>query len=76
MGIRQTELVVKLNWPKSKASKITNGEQRYTQDILEDLATLMGLRPFELLLHPREAKALRAIRDATEHLAAAPHGRV
>jgi transcriptional regulator with XRE-family HTH domain len=60
-GLKQAELVNRLGYSKAKANAIWHGEQRLNEDILEEVATLIGARPFELLLHPDTAHHIRRL---------------
>ena len=72
---RQADLVRDLDWHRATASEVWNGRQRYTQDMIDELAVYLNLRPFELLLPPEEAMAIRRMRDAAVTIAADNAGR-
>lgn len=43
------------------------GKQQYTRDAVNELAAYLNIQPFELLMHPADAMALRRLRkDALE----------
>jgi len=65
-GFRQADLVNKLDYSKAKANSIWHGEQRLNEDILEDIASLVHARPYELLLSPATAHRLRNLEDALQ----------
>lgn len=65
----QADAQRKLGWSKAKASDIWNGQQ-YTQSVLDDLAPELNARPWELLLHPRDAFAIRSMREDAARIAA------
>lgn len=56
-------------WSRRKASDIVTGEQRYNRDIINDAARALNLNPFELLLHPADAMAMRQLRQGGVSLA-------
>lgn len=58
----QNNLVNELDWPKARASAVFNGAQRYNRDILNEVAAWLNLKPYELLMHPSEAMAIRGLR--------------
>lgn len=60
-GLKQADLVNKLDYSKAKANAIWHGEQRLNEDILEEVAALVNARPYELLLHPDTAHHLRRL---------------
>lgn len=53
-----------LSWSKSQASDLFNGKQRYTQDLIDEVAAWLQLAPYELLMPPEEAMAIRAMRNS------------
>lgn len=46
-----------------------SGKQQYTRDAVNELATYLNLRPFELLMHPDDAMAMRRLRAEMIRLA-------
>lgn len=71
LGKSQADATRDLDWPKAKASDLWTGKQRYTQDLVDEVATWFNIRPYELLMHPADAMALRQMRDAVARLAVA-----
>jgi len=59
----QADAIRELGWAKATASALFNGEQRYTQDYVEEVAAWLNIRPYELLMSPELAMAIRAIRS-------------
>lgn len=59
---RQADLVKDLDWNKAKASLMARGLQPYTRDEVNELADYLHVRPYELLMHPDDAHALRRLR--------------
>ena len=51
-------------------SELSTGKQRYNRDVLNDVAAAMHLRPYELLMHPDEAMAIRRVRESALKIAA------
>lgn len=66
-GFSQADAQKVLGWSKAKASDVWNGQQ-YNQSIIDELFIHMKARPYELLMHPEEAMALRRIRDLSPRL--------
>lgn len=64
VGKRQADVQRELGWPKATVSELWNNKQRYTQDYIDAAARWLEIAPFELLMHPKEAKALRQLRKA------------
>lgn len=72
-GKSQADVVNDLDWNKAKVSLICKGKQRYHRDDINDLAAYLHLEPFELLLPPDRAMAMRQYRaSAAEVVKLAP----
>ncbi len=69
LGRTQADAVRELGWNKSTASHLWNGKQRYSQDYVDEVAIWLTLRPYELLMPPDLAMAIRRLRDAAPRLA-------
>ncbi len=69
LGKRQVDFVNDLNWNKARASLLWNGKQGYTREIVVEVARYLSIRPYELLIRPEEAMAIRAMRDAARQIA-------
>lgn len=68
-GLDQADMIRKAKWSKRKASMLFNGEQRYNRDSLNEAAEVLGIEPWELLMHPAEADEIRALRAAVRQQA-------
>lgn len=69
-GKRQADAQRDLNWNKGTTSLLWNGLQRYTQDLVEEASIWLDIEPYELLMHPDEAMALRRLRETAFQIAA------
>ncbi len=69
-GKVQTDLVSDLEWNVSKASLMWRGLQRYHRDDVNEIAAYLGIEPYELLMHPADASALKQLRAAAGQIAA------
>jgi hypothetical protein len=58
-GKKQKDLVKDLDWNKSKASLMVRGLQAYTKEEVNQVADYLNIRPWELLMLPEDAFALR-----------------
>lgn len=67
-GKKQAEVVKDLDWNKSKASLMFNDKQRYHRDDVNEVAAYLEIEPFELLLPPERAMALRQYRASAEQI--------
>lgn len=70
LGKHQKDLVKDLDWNKAKASLVMSCKQKYTRDEVNELASYLNIRPFELLLHPDDAMAIRRLREDVLRIAA------
>lgn len=59
----QAELERRTGWDKRKASHLMNGKQPYKRDTVNEAALALSIEPFELLMHPEDAFALRRLRE-------------
>lgn len=69
-GLDQAGLRRLTGWSKRKASELFNGAMRYNRDVLNEAAAAMHIAPFELLLHPDDAFALRRLQESAIQIAA------
>jgi hypothetical protein len=73
-GKRQASLTNELGWDKAKASFVWNGRQPYKKNLVNEIAAWLGIRPYELLMTPRDAMALRRLRQTAVQIAAEEEG--
>ncbi len=59
---RQADIVRDLDWNKARVSLMLRGDQPYTRDAINEIAAYLQIRPYELLMHPDDAMALRGLR--------------
>lgn len=69
----QAAVVKALDWNKSKASLMFNDKQRYHRDDVNSVAALLKIEPFELLLPPSRAMAIRQYRASAETIVTLAH---
>ncbi len=69
IGLKQHDLVTKLDYPKNSAFKLWHGVQPYRRDNVEEIAALLSIRPYELLMPPEEAMQLRRLRSVIAEVA-------
>lgn len=67
---RQADAQRDLHWSKATASALWNGKQRYTQDLVDQVANWLEIEPFEVLMRPDEAIALRRLRETAAQIVA------
>lgn len=73
LKVRQADVVKDLEWNKSKASLMFNDKQRYHRDDINQVSTYLKIEPFELLLPPERAMALRQYRASAEQIVTLAH---
>lgn len=66
---RQAHLVSDLGWSRRRASEVFNGDQPYKRETVNELSDWLQIEPFELLLPPEEAIALRQLRSSALRIA-------
>jgi len=73
LSVKQADIVKDLDWNKSKASLMFNEKQRYHRDDVNQVADYLHIEPFELLLPPERAMALRQYRASAEKIVTLAH---
>ena len=69
-GFTQAKLQRATGWSKGTAFNIFHGRTSYYRQILNEVAAALGVEPHELLMHPRDAMAIRNIRESVARIAA------
>lgn len=69
-GTSQAALMERTGWDKRKASFLVNGQQPYKRDVINEAAAALNIAPFELLMHPDDAFAIRRLRESAISIAA------
>lgn len=69
LGKKQSDIVNDLDWNKAKVSLTASGKQPYTRDDVNEISLYLNLLPYELLMHPEDAMALRRLRQEMMRLA-------
>lgn len=68
-GLKQHDLVTKLDYGKNTASRLWHGLQPFRRDHVQDISALLNIKPYELLMHPEEAFKLRRLEAALKEVA-------
>ena len=66
---KQADIARDLDWNKAKVSLTASGKQPYDRDDINEIADYLNIRPYELLMHPDDAMALRRLRADMVRLA-------
>jgi len=69
-GKRQSALVNDLGWSKAKASETWHGVRSYRRAVVNEVADWLGVEPYELLMRPEDALALRRLRETAAAIVA------
>ncbi len=72
VGLKQFDLVTKLDYPRGTAHKLWHGLQPYRRDNVEEISALLNIAPHELLMHPDDAMSLRRLTAAVAEVTRAP----
>lgn len=62
-GRIQRDLITKLDWLPAKANKVWHGVQIAKLDEVAEIADLLNISPWELLMAPEEAMRLRRLKS-------------
>jgi hypothetical protein len=70
MGQRggQTKMRELTGWSMATMSQLYNDQQDYSPKILEEAAAALSIEPFELLIPPERAMALRRLRETAAQI--------
>lgn len=60
---KQVDIMEKTGWSKATTSQIMSGKQDYSPKVVNEAAKAFHLAPYELLMRPEEAMALRQLRS-------------
>lgn len=69
LGVKQADMIRRTDWSKATMSQLYNSKQDYSPKIVNEAAQALNLEPFELLMKPERAMALRRQREAALILA-------
>lgn len=72
LGLKQFDLVTRLDYPRGTAHKLWHGLQPYRRDNVEEISALLNIAPHELLMHPDDAMAIRRLTAAVAEISRAP----
>ena len=64
LKISQADIARETGWGKSKISELFSGKRFYLRQHVNELSRALKIQPFELLMHPDDAMAIRRLRDA------------
>jgi hypothetical protein len=70
LRVKPVDLIRETGMSKATISDIVNGRTNYYRSLVNQMAIALRIEPFELLMHPDEAFALRRLRDHAISIAA------
>lgn len=65
----QADLCRATGYPKAKMSELATGVSRYNRDVVNAISRALNIRPYELLMHPDDANAIKRLRDSAADIA-------
>jgi transcriptional regulator with XRE-family HTH domain len=63
LGVNQAEMIRRTDWSKATASQLYNNKQDYSPKVVNEAAKALNVAPYELLMKPETAAALRRLRQ-------------
>ncbi|WP_288016475.1 CI repressor [Microcystis phage Mae-JY04] len=70
LRLKQADLARLTDWDKRKVSHLVSGKQPYRRDEVNEAAFALNIQPFELLMPPERAMALRQLYASSLTIAA------
>jgi transcriptional regulator with XRE-family HTH domain len=70
---KQTEMMNLTGWSKATMSQLYSGQQDYSPKIVNDAARALNAQPYELLMPPEKAMALRQFQASAEVIVTLAH---
>lgn len=64
LGKSQADMIKLTGWSKATMSQLYNNKQDYNPKVVNEAAAALKVEPFELLMRPERAMALRRQREA------------
>lgn len=62
LEVNQAEMIRRTSWSKASASQLYNNKQDYSPKLVNEAALALNVAPYELLMKPEAAMALRRLR--------------
>ena len=70
LGYIQASLTNDLGWAKAKAHAVWHSQQPYGRTMVNELSAWLGIEPYELLMPPSQALAIRRLRETAAQIVA------
>ena len=68
LGKRQASLTIELGWNKNTAHLLFHSKQPYRREDVNEISAWLQIRPYELLMPPEEAMAIRRLRESAARI--------
>ena len=62
LEVTQADLIERTDLSKTSVSLLCDDRQDYRPEVIRDMALALNIAPYELLMHPDDAMALRQLR--------------
>jgi transcriptional regulator with XRE-family HTH domain len=69
----QAKMMEMTGWSKATMSQLFNGTQDYSPKVVNDAARALNAEPWELLMHPDQAMALRRLQTSASDVVRIAH---
>lgn len=63
LGVSQADIIKRTGWSKATASQLYNNKQDYSPKLVNEAANALNAAPYELLMRPEAAMAIRRLRQ-------------
>ena len=75
LQVKQADLVRRTDWSPATVNDIYHGRTPYYRELLNQVAHALHIQPYELLMHPEDAMAIRQMRQALRAIETSPRFR-
>jgi len=69
----QTKMMERTGWSKATMSQLFNGTQDYSPKVVNEAAKALSAEPWELLMPPEQAFALRQLKSSARQIVTLAH---
>jgi transcriptional regulator with XRE-family HTH domain len=69
----QTKMMALTGWSKATMSQLFNGTQDYSPKVVNEAAAALSVEPWELLMPPERAMAIRKLQSSAERVVTLAH---
>lgn len=69
----QAKMMERTGWSKATMSQLFNGTQDYSPKVVNEASVALSVEPWELLMHPDRAMALRRLQSSAQDVVSIAH---